>query len=155
MSFIINPAVVPGRMGLLVTVFLMLITLFISVKRDAPSSNDFLNAADLFVIVCIGHVFLGFLEYALVLFGFGQKTMVSTLGQMDSVEKFSTCSNQIGNTSAITRIASPGSEKQTFDKNLPKKQWNRLDRIILFAYPVSFTLFLVIYFSAYLTYHER
>ena len=46
-SFIINPEVVPGRMGLLVTVFLMLITLFISVKRDAPPSNDFLNAADL------------------------------------------------------------------------------------------------------------
>ena len=152
-SFIINPEVVPGRMGLLVTVFLMLITLFISVKRDAPSSNDFLNAADLFVIVCIGHVFLGFLEYAFVLFGFGQQKMVFTLAQMDSVEKFSMCSNQIENTSGITRIASPGSEKRTLDKNLSKKQWNRLDRIILFVYPVSFTMFWGIYFSLYLTYH--
>ena len=154
-SFIINPEVVPGRMGLLVTVFLMLLTLFISVKRDAPPSNDFLNAADLFVIVCIGHVFLAFLEYAFVLFWFGQKKMVSTLAQMDSVEKFSTCSNQIENKSEITLIASPGSDKQILDTNLSKKQWNRLDRIILFAYPVNFILFSIIYFSVYLTYHGQ
>ena len=154
-SFIINPEVVPGRMGLLVTVFLMLITLFISVKRDAPSSNGFLNAADLFVIVCIGHVFFGFLEYAFVLIWFGQKTTVSTSAKMDSVEKFTTCSNEIENTSAITRIVSLGNEKQTLDANISVKQWNRLDQIILFAYPVSFTLFSVIYFSVYLTYHEH
>ena len=58
-SFIIPPDVVPGRMGLLVTVFLMLITIFISLKRDAPPSNGFLNAADMFVVACICHVFHG------------------------------------------------------------------------------------------------
>ena len=154
-SFIIHPEVVPGRMGLLVTVFLMLITLFISVKRDAPSSNGFLNAADLFVIVCIGHVFSGFLEYAFVLFWFGRKKMVSILAQVDSIKEFNAWSNRLENTSVITRIASPVNEKQTLGTNISEKQWNGLDQIMLFTYPVSFILFSVIYFSVYLTYHEH
>ena len=56
-SFLINPILVPGRMGLLVTVFLVLINIFISVKRDSPTSSGFLNAIDIFLVVCVGYVF--------------------------------------------------------------------------------------------------
>ena len=77
LSFIVPPDVVPGRMGLLVTVFLMLITIFIGVRREAPPSNGFVNAADMFVIACISHVFLGFIEYAFVLFGVKKAKMSS------------------------------------------------------------------------------
>ena len=38
LSFTINPSAIPGRMGMLVTVFLMLINIFMSVKNNSPIS---------------------------------------------------------------------------------------------------------------------
>lgn len=55
-SFLINPHVVPGRMGLLVTLFLVLINIFNSVREQAPISSR-LNAIDLYLVVCIFLVF--------------------------------------------------------------------------------------------------
>ena len=71
-SFIVDPNVVPGRMGLLVTILLVLINIFISVKHQAPTSSGSLNAVDVFLVVCILEFFAAVLEYALVLCGFGK-----------------------------------------------------------------------------------
>merc|ERR1711884_882015 len=64
-SFLIKPEVVPGRMGLLVTLFLVLINIFNSVREQAPISSR-LNAIDLYLVVCIFLVFSKFdrLEFA-------------------------------------------------------------------------------------------
>ena len=75
-SFIIKPEVVPGRMGVLVTVFLVLINIFNNVKGNAPVSTS-LNAVDLYLIICIFIVFLALLEYAIVLFKERYKTQVT------------------------------------------------------------------------------
>ena len=66
-SFIIKPELVPGRMGLLVMIFLILITTFDDVKDKAPTSKT-LNEVDLYLLVCIGMVFFALLEYSIVLF---------------------------------------------------------------------------------------
>ena len=58
-SFLIKPEVVPGRMGLLVTLFLVLINIFNSVREQAPISSR-LNAIDLYLVVCIFLVFSKF-----------------------------------------------------------------------------------------------
>ena len=71
LSFIIQPSSIPGRMGLLVTVFLVIINIFIGVKNQSPMANG-LNAIDVFLVVCIGQVFVALLEYALVLIQYGQ-----------------------------------------------------------------------------------
>ena len=65
-SFIIKPELVPGRMGLLVMIFLILITTFDDVKDKAPTSKT-LNEVDLYLLVCIGMVFFALLEYSIVL----------------------------------------------------------------------------------------
>merc|ERR1712106_694742 len=65
-SFLINPHVVPGRMGLLVTLFLVLINIFNSVREQAPISSR-LNAIDLYLVVCIFLVFGALMEYAVIL----------------------------------------------------------------------------------------
>ena len=65
-SFVIKPNVVPGRMGLLVTIFLVLINIFNSVKSNAPVSIS-LNAVDLYLVICIALVFSALVEYAIVL----------------------------------------------------------------------------------------
>ena len=148
-SFIIPPDLLPGRMGLLVTVFLMLLTLFISVKRDAPPSNGFLNAVDIFLVSCICHVFFGFIEYAVVLFLSKNTKMVLTLEQTESINEHGRHSNQIED---MTKIAWPDSYSKSDcpDQNQSNGKWNKLDLTLFFAYPVSFALFCTIYFSKYL-----
>ena len=151
-SFIVNPDVVPGRMGLLVTVFLVLINIFISVKRDAPSSNGFLNAVDTYVFVSIGHVFFAFLEYAFILFGFGQTTFFSALALTKMIKKFNKVLNRVKTTPSTIAVGN-NNHRREMDcpgTNRRKRQWNELDLISMVAYPISFTLFSVIYFSRYL-----
>ena len=65
-SFVIKPENVPGRMGLLVTVFLVLINIFNGAKENAPVSLS-LNAVDLYLVCCIGQVFFALLEYVVIL----------------------------------------------------------------------------------------
>jgi len=65
-SFLIKPEVVPGRMALLVTLFLVLINIFNSVREQAPISSR-LNAVDLYLVVCVFFVFSALMEYAAIL----------------------------------------------------------------------------------------
>ena len=68
-SFLIRPSVVPGRMALLVTLFLVLVNIFNNVRSMAPSSSSSqLNAIDTYLVVCIFMVFFALLEYGIVLF---------------------------------------------------------------------------------------
>ena len=71
-SFLVKPEVVPGRykiltpinnihllskrMAMLVTLFLVLINIFNSVRENAPISSR-LNAVDLYLVACIFFVF--------------------------------------------------------------------------------------------------
>ena len=76
-SFTIDPTVIPGRMGMLITIFLVLINIFVGVKNSSPTSNG-LNAVDVFLVVCIGQVFAALCEYTLVLQKYGQPKNEST-----------------------------------------------------------------------------
>ena len=66
-SFLIKPEVIPGRMALLITLFLVLINIFNGVKADAPASKQ-LNAVDLYLVVCIFLVFAALVEYSVILY---------------------------------------------------------------------------------------
>ncbi len=67
-SFLIKPNVVPGRMALLVTLFLVLVNIFNTVRSNAPvPSGSTLNAIDFYLVTSIIMVFLALLEYAAVL----------------------------------------------------------------------------------------
>ena len=66
-SFLIKPEVVPGRMALLITLFLVLTNIFNGVKADAPASKR-LNAVDLYLVVCIFLVFAALVEYSVILY---------------------------------------------------------------------------------------
>jgi len=65
-SFIVPPEVVPGRMALLVTLFLVLVNIFNSVTGNAPKAEG-LTAVETWVVSCIIHVFGVLAEYALIL----------------------------------------------------------------------------------------
>uniref|UniRef100_A0A1B6E4Y7 Neurotransmitter-gated ion-channel ligand-binding domain-containing protein n=1 Tax=Clastoptera arizonana TaxID=38151 RepID=A0A1B6E4Y7_9HEMI len=67
-SFVVIPEVVPGRMVLLVTTLLSLVTMFDTVRNNSPSSLE-LKCIEVWLISCTMFVFFALIEYFIVLFG--------------------------------------------------------------------------------------
>jgi len=65
-SFLIPPDIVPGRMTLLITVFLVLVNIFNTITTNIPKAEG-LTAIEAFVIVCVLFVFGALIEYAGIL----------------------------------------------------------------------------------------
>ena len=133
-SFLINPNIVPGRMGLLVTLFLVLVNIFNGFKNSAPPSIN-LNALDVYLIICIGHVFFVLIQYAIVLFvgNFCIKISVVTRQKVydESLSHSATSTrNQVG-------------------KGQQYQAMNTFDSASLMLFPLIFILCLVIYVAIY------
>ena len=155
-SFVIDPIVVPGRMGLLVTVFLMLINIFMTVKSNAPKSSGFLNAIDIFLLVCVGYVFLAFLEYAIILFWFYKRK-----GTSSKVMYATSHSIKIKPEVAVKSIRrsrpsdkEDGMRLKDYTNQMPmagtsESANNRLDNLFLIICPFSFFIFTLCYFAIY------
>ncbi|XP_046681545.1 glycine receptor subunit beta-type 4-like [Homalodisca vitripennis] len=67
-GFCVIPEVVPGRMVLLVTTLLSLVTMFDTVRNNSPSALE-LKCIEVWLISCTLFVFFALLEYFIVLFG--------------------------------------------------------------------------------------
>ena len=67
MSFLIPPEIVPGRMTLLVTLFLVLINIFNNITSNSPNVEG-LTSISAWVITCILFVFGALSGYAGILF---------------------------------------------------------------------------------------
>ena len=67
-SFIIDPAIVPARMSLLVTLFLVLINIFNSMKSDSPQAESGFTAVSAWLFSCIMFVFGALVGYTIMLF---------------------------------------------------------------------------------------
>ena len=152
LSFIIKPDAIPGRMMLLLNIFLIMVLLMNSVKESAPDSNNF-NAIDIYLAVSTIHVFGAILEYAIVLY---------VMKKFDLEWK----KNQDVNTSVPTKdnkvhVKATVQEK-TMDKitisrsrsnwtalNLSTALFYNLDWISLFIFPLSFVIFNTYYCSHY------
>ena len=65
-SFVIPPEIVPGRAGVLVTVMLVLVNLFLNITSKSPNT-DSLTAISCWMIGCILFVALTLMEYAIIL----------------------------------------------------------------------------------------
>jgi len=65
-SFLINPEVIPGRMTMLVTLFLVLINIHNTIQVNSPKADGF-TAIKSWVIACIVFVFGAMLEYSGIL----------------------------------------------------------------------------------------
>ena len=149
-SFIVNPDVVPGRMGLLVTVLLVLINIFISVKSNSPSSSGFLNALDIFLVVCIVEVFIALSEYALVLFLCLKQTKIRRLKSPNpkqlSVDPPRRTPSNLNTRNTV--------ETNGWTDNIlnfkPDNHPNKLDQISLIVFPASFVMFNLVYYCVYI-----
>jgi len=66
-SFLIPPDIVPGRMALLITLFLVLINIFNNVTTNSPKAEG-LTAIEIWMLACILFVFGALVEYAIILY---------------------------------------------------------------------------------------
>merc|ERR1719322_1224968 len=66
-SFLIPMEVIPGRMALLVTLFLVLVNIFNTVTTNTPKAEG-LTAIEAWMLACILFVFGALIEYAAILF---------------------------------------------------------------------------------------
>ena len=131
-SFLIKPEVVPGRIGLLVTIFLVLVNIFDGAKSVAPVSEN-LNAIDLYILFCIVLVFLALIEYAFVL----SKEKLN-LARVESVK------NILDEVPTSTNNAKANNMSQ----NCVLKM--RLDTLALIVFPILFISFNIIYWAVYI-----
>ena len=67
MSFIIPPEAIPGRLSLVLTLFLCMINTLNSVTTDSPKANSSSTALVKWVIICLIFLLLAILEYSWVL----------------------------------------------------------------------------------------
>jgi hypothetical protein len=128
-SFVIKPEVVPGRMGLLATIFLVLINIFNGVKSTAPVSTS-LNAIDLYLLVCIAQVFAALVEYAIILFigNNGVKSIFILNKKKDAAT-----------TNGKPNLVNDHEEIRT-----------RMDAVSLIIFPIFFILSNIIYWNIYI-----
>jgi len=147
-SFMVKPEVVPGRMAMLVTLFLVLINIFNSVREQAPISSR-LNAVDLYLVVCIFFVFTALLEYAVILLMLKKRrkprrTIDEGLKNLFSQSNSSSAAEPTGHTSR---------RKQPYvEVGLTARKQALVDNIDAWAMWISppiFVLFNIIYWVAY------
>ena len=142
-SFIVKPEVVPARMGLLVTIFLVLINIFNAAKGKAPISRN-LNAVDLYLIVCIGLVFIALMEFAVVLFVNRRDERKNNEEKKENVASSSDLDKSTtGNDAKRIQVSRNGWMQKP-------SMFNFYDRISVFVFPIFFIIFNVLYFLYYL-----
>merc|ERR1719410_2368701 len=66
-SFVVPPDVIPGRMALLITLFLVLVNIFNTVTTNTPKAEG-LTAIETWMLSCLLFVFGALVEYAVILF---------------------------------------------------------------------------------------
>merc|ERR1719458_759172 len=66
-SFLVPADIIPGRMALLVTLFLVLVNIFNTVTTNTPKAEG-LTAIEAWMLACILFVFGALIEYAAILF---------------------------------------------------------------------------------------
>ena len=134
-SFIVKRDMVPDRMCLLVTIFLVLINSFNGVKSNAPVSTS-LNAVDLYILICIGQVFLALIEYAVVLVVETYKVKPTSISRVTN----SRDSSEIQNNDV-------GTTPDWLDQHPCR---NKLDYLSLLLFPIFFIVFNIIYCIIYI-----
>merc|ERR1712223_262914 len=75
-SFLIPTDIVPGRMALLITLFLVLVNIFNNITTNSPKAEG-LTAIEIWMLACILFVFGSLIEYAVILY---RKQKVSKYG---------------------------------------------------------------------------
>jgi len=135
-SFLIPMDVIPGRMALLVTLFLVLVNIFNTVTTNTPKAEG-LTAIEAWMLACILFVFGALIEYAAILF----KKQRYVSGQ-HKVNLKIVCKE---NFKYEVQEKSPANQAVTMQQ-LAEEYW-RIDKFFLKLFPTCFILFNLTYWT--------
>merc|ERR1719192_723716 len=138
-SFLIPMDVIPGRMALLVTLFLVLVNIFNTVTTNTPKAEG-LTAIEAWMLACILFVFGALIEYAAILF----KKQRYVSGQ-HKVNLKIVCKE---NFKYEVQEKSPANQAVTMQQ-LAEEYW-RIDKFFLKVFPTLFIIFNIIYWLAFI-----
>jgi len=138
-SFLIPMDVIPGRMALLVTLFLVLVNIFNNVTTNTPKAEG-LTAIEAWMLACILFVFGALVEYAAILF----KKQRYVSGQ-HKVNLKIICKE---NYKYEVQEKSPANQAVTVQQ-LAEEYW-RIDKFFLKSFPLLFIVFNIIYWLAFI-----
>ena len=148
LSFIVQPDAIPGRMMLLLNIFLILIILMNDVKESAPDSNHF-NEIDYYLAACTIHVFGAILEYAFVLFVMKKFELEWKKGHnRNTSELIKDNKVYVRSTHGLKELDNKEPEDikhKATAYNVSISLFFNLDWISLFIFPISFSIFNAFY----------
>ena len=146
-SFLVPPDIVPGRMTLLVTVFLVLVNIFNTITTSIPKAEG-LTAIEAWVIVCVLFVFGALIEYA----GLLLKMKLATTRSCSAGSRHGSM--------LLNGNGGGGGPPTTSEKDLMRsisrrrqrqdQSHARLDILFLLLFPLFFLVFNVIYWLSFL-----
>ncbi|XP_045542897.1 glycine receptor subunit alpha-4 isoform X3 [Papilio machaon] len=169
-SFCVIPEIVPGRMVLLVTTLLSLVTMFDTVSTNSPDALE-LKCIEVWLISCTIFVFLALLEYFVVLFGIRYDKSWSKrrqdLRRAHSAAQLAPPPLHVNHSqdSPILDTMPPSGSSRGFMARVATMvdhgvmfcgaQHGALDKFALMLFPICFFLFTVIYWTTYLSEAHR
>jgi len=156
-SFLIPPDVVPGRMTLLITVFLVLVNIFNTITTNIPKAEG-LTAIEAWVIGCVLFVFGALIEYAGILLQ--MKVRASASLMLHKKTPSPKIINNLNNEIPLQNIAhANGVSKNNEESRKPNKMpkvYNeklrtaRMDLMFLVLFPCIFLIFNIVYWVGFL-----
>ena len=114
MSFIIPPTAIPGRLGLLLTLFLCMVNTLNSVSRYSPKADSGPTVLIIWILSCISFQLIAILEYAWIVAALNGKI--------------------------VTEVESLATEKPKSASKFNVLSYN-LDRFMRLAFPITFIVY--------------
>eukprot|EP00090_Calanus_glacialis_P024072 TRINITY_DN37374_c0_g1_i1.p1 TRINITY_DN37374_c0_g1~~TRINITY_DN37374_c0_g1_i1.p1 ORF type:complete len:266 (+),score=63.00 TRINITY_DN37374_c0_g1_i1:102-800(+) len=142
-GFLIPPEVVPGRMALLVTLFLVLINIFNNVTNVSPNTEG-MTAISSWMLACIFFLFGALMSYASILYILLQQKLKKQKVKMEGLNII--YSNDC-------KVHNPPEIKQRLEEVDEIERWKKManiDAIFFYLFPLSFLVFNLIYWPYWL-----
>lgn len=131
-SFLIPPDMVADRMGLLLTIFLVLANIATGARVLSPNSGS-MTVLDSWLLACTAFVAVALCEYTLILY-----SKFSRQRKLEGIKRVHVLpSHLVKNTKNTSSISN--------ERNENKLSLNKMDKISLIAAPVTFALFVILY----------
>ncbi|XP_040566996.1 glycine receptor subunit alphaZ1 [Lepeophtheirus salmonis] len=137
-SFLIPMDVIPGRMGLLVMLFLVLVNIFNTVTTNTPKAEG-LTAIEAWMLACILFVFGALIEYAAILF---------------KKQRYVSAQNKLN----IRIVWKDNLKYEVYEQRPPPstlslqhlaEEYWRIDKFFLISFPILFFIFNIIYWLSF------
>ncbi|XP_069685976.1 glutamate-gated chloride channel-like [Periplaneta americana] len=161
-SFLVKSDIVPGRMVLLVTNLLSLVTLFEATRNSSPPAIG-VKCIDIWFLICISFVFFALLEYAIVLYQMHAKCPANN--RISDLKLFKAIFPKEDNRPPTMKLYRRGKRRKImcclsyvyakFSRCIfcrtSHPSWNILDQVAMVAFPMLFIICSCCYWEIFIT----